>query len=252
MKTVQEVLRSINREYLLWEYVECASPKVHVLDKEEKIEKLTYGKIKENYKANFHKFLDWLCQAEPRPDEDGKIGIIFGYPAPDLDVYHDLVFVDELQRHGEKAFGYAYDMNDWVETLAYFVADTRYTHKNLCEIMAQVLCEMQVYGLTPEEVTEGRESVFAQLEESMENIPRPEEHQEGRHQDSYQIIAEIEADRKKTLANPGSLSEGERLKLQYIDSWNDYADYLRGREIRKIIEQLKCNGLWKKQDGRRS
>lgn len=251
MKTVQEVLRSINREHLLWAYVDYDKPLVYVMDDEPETEKLTYGEIKENYKANFHDFLDWLCEAEPRPDEDGKIGIIFGYPTPDSDVRHDLVFVDELQRHGEKTFGPAYDMNDWVETLAYYVADTKFTHKNLCEVLAQVLYEMRFYGSTPEEVAEGREQVLAQIKESLENMPRPEEGQEERR-DHYQILAEFDAERKKALEHPESLSEEKRLELQYTDIYQDYADFLRAKELRTIIHQLKCNGMWDRESRRRS
>lgn len=251
MKTVQEVLRSINRDHLLSAYIDFDHPLVYVMDDEPETEKLTYGEIKENYKANFHDFLDWLCEAEPRPDEDGKTGIIFGYPTPDSDVRHDLVFVDELQRHGEKTFGPAYDMNDWVETLAYYVADTKYTHKNLCEVMAQVLYEMRFYGSTPEEVAEGRDRVLAQIGEALENMPRSEAGQEERR-DDYQIIMEFEAERKKILEHPESLSEEKRLELQYIDICNDYADFLRGRELRTIIHQLKCSGMWDRESRRRS
>ena len=68
MKTVQEVLRSINRDHLLSAYIDFDHPLVYVMDDEPETEKLTYGEIKENYKANFHDFLDWLCEAEPRPD----------------------------------------------------------------------------------------------------------------------------------------------------------------------------------------
>ncbi len=234
MKTVQEVLRTINREHLLWAYLDYAPLTIDVCDKED-IDSLSLGEIKENYRRDFSNFLGWLCAATPRPDEDGRIGIIFGYPTPDLKVEHDLVFVDELHDHGEKAFGMAYDMNDWEETLGYYVADTKYTHKKLCEVMAQVLYEMKVYGNTPEEVVEGREQVLTQLEESLSNLPHAEEGED--RPDDYEIIEEFDAERKKALENPVSLPEGKRLELQYHDIVNDYAAYLRGREIKIIMGQ---------------
>lgn len=234
MKTVQEVLQTINRDHLLWAYMDYAPLTIDICEKEA-VDSLSFGEIKANYRRDFSNFLDWLCAATPRPDEDGKIGIIFGFPAPDLKVEHDLVFVDELQERGEKAFGMAYDMNDWEETLGYYVADTKYTHKNLCEVMAQVLFELKVYGNTPEEVVEGREQVLAQLEESLSNLPHAEEGED--RPDDYEIIEEFEADRKKILENPASLPEGKRLELQYHDIINDYAAYLRGKEIKIIMAQ---------------
>lgn len=236
MKTVQEAMRSLDRETLAREYANIHPRTIHPFREDEDMDEVSCGEIKARTREGLNNLIDLVCELEPRAAEDGRRCIIFGYPCPkgspsDLDVQQGLVYEDELLRQGETAPNYGYSLTDWAEVLGWLVADTDYTQKHLCEVMAQVLYEMTWWGFTPEAVAAEREETFAEEDEEEE----PDEELSAFRE---QFTRELEECAAKEEARP---LEEKLLQRQCEEAANAYGRYLRGRELAELAARLSEN-----------
>lgn len=236
MMTVQEAIHSLDKEELIQAY---ARINMHKLDPfyEETIDGLSCGEVKQNVREQTEKLIDLVRGLETKEPEDGRRCIVFGFPYPigryyGEDMRQDLVYEDELLIHGEYATSYSYKFADWAEVLNYQVADTKYTQANLCKVMALVLYEMTWWGFTPEEVAKQREETFAEVD-ALEAGAEEEDEEDAEFREEF--MRGLEEAHMRDEARP--LAE-KLLERQYIQAEDAYFHYLRGREMRELLENL--------------
>lgn len=237
MMTVQEAIRSLDKEELIQAY---ARINMHKLDPfyEETIDELSCGEVKQNVREQTGELIDLVLSLETREPQDGRRCIVFGFPYPigryyGEDMRQDLVFEDELLQQGEYATVYSYKFTDWAEVLGYQVADTKYTRANLCKVMALVLYEMTWWGFTPEEVAKQREETFAEVD-ALETGAEEDEEEDAEFREEFMRGLEEAHMRDETRPLAEKL-----LERQYIQAEEAYFHYLRGREMREIMDTIR-------------
>lgn len=98
--------------------------------------------------------------------------------------------------------------------------------------MALVLYEMTWWGFTPEEVAKQREKTFAELD-ALETGAEEEDEKDAKFCEEF--MRGLEEAHSLNEARP--LAE-KLLERQYIQAEDAYFHYLRGREMREILENL--------------
>ena len=236
MRTIQEAIRSLDKEELAQAYARIHPRKIEPFYEEEDVDGMPCGEIKKRTREGVAELIDLVCGLETRDSEDGHHCIVFGYPYPIGKYYgenmrQELIYEDELLRRGEEAPAYSYKFTDWAEVLGWHVADTKYPRENLCEIMALVLYEMTWWGFTPEEVAEQREKTFAEIDELEEEEEVDEELAEFRKNFMRELDEYAAIDEARPL-------EEKLLERQYMQAENTYYSYLRGREMQEIVDTI--------------
>ena len=122
MRTIQEAIRSLDKEELAQAYARIHPRKIEPFYEEEDVDGVTCGEIKKWTRKRVYELIDLVCGLETRKSADGRDGIIFGYPYPigqyyGEDMLQELVYVDELLRQEEFATAYSYKLTDWEEVL---------------------------------------------------------------------------------------------------------------------------------------
>ena len=237
MMTVQDAIRSLDKEELARAYSRIHLREIDPFYEEENVDEVTCGEIKKRTREKLAELIDLVCGLETREPENDRACIIFGYPYPmgsyyGEDIRHDLVYKDELLRQGEAAPGYAYSFTDWAEVLGYQVADTKYTQENLCKVMASVLYEMTWWGFTPEEVAKQRAETFAEVD-ALKAGEEEEDEEDAEFREDF--MRGLEEAHMRDEARP---LEEKLLERQYSEASDAYYRYLRGREIQEILEGL--------------
>ena len=224
MKTLMQILKSIDGKKLLSAYIKVDKPMIKIMDLEE-IDGEIYSNIKNGYKVAWHEFYKAVLSLKPKTREIGKRGIIIGIKTVDHAIYHELVFEDEVIQYGEKAKGYGYSLVDWEEVVGYCVAETRYTRKYIYEIMAQVLHNMSFWGYTKEKIKEER----MYIDEAVGGDDN-----------------DIESLSSDTTGCSGFPTETDKHyhsieEKNYIVARSAYSTYLREKEINNLISLLKVD-----------
>lgn len=237
MRTVQETIRSLDKEELAQAYALIYPKKIEPFYEEEDVDGETCGEIKKWTRNRIYELIDLVCGLETRKSADGRDGIIFGYPYPIGEYYgenmlQELVYVDELLRQEESATAYSYKLSEWEEVLGWRVADTKFTQRNRCKIMALALYEMTWFGYTPEDVRRAREEMYAEVEE----LERKAEEEKGKSNDKAEPRKEQGA--KKASPFQERMTPETLLRRQYEEAKFVYSMFLRSREIYKILEGL--------------
>ena len=230
MKTVQQIIKSIDRRKLLQAYLAIDKPKINVMETETMDEKM-YREIKDDYKDAWNRFVESIITLMVKSNEFGKRGIILGFQDVHHSVSHDLFLEDEVLKYGVEADAYGYSLEEWETILGYCVAPTRYTKKHIYEIMAQVLYNVSFWGYTKERVDEERAATqesIAEGECDQKETPRT-------------LCVDDETNRRMcdSLGGENSPKECQTVKQKFWEAEYAYSQYLRGQEIRELIKKLK-------------
>ena len=230
MKTVQQIIKSIDRRTLLQAYLAIDKPKINVMETETMDEKM-YREIKDDYKDAWNRFVESIITLMVKSNEFGKRGIILGFQDVHHSVSHDLFLEDEVLKYGVEADAYGYSLEEWETIPGYCVAPTRYTKKHIYEIMAQVLYNVSFWGYTKERVDEER----AATQESIAEGECDEK------ETSRTLCVDDETNRRMCDSLGGEISpkECQTVKQKFWEAEYAYSQYLRGQEIRELIKKLK-------------
>ena len=249
MMTVQEAIRSLDKEELARKYARIHLKEIDPYYEEENIDGVTCGELKKRTRERLGELIELVCGLKTRAPEDGRRFLYFAYPYPfgsyyGEDMRCDLVDEEELMRQGEAATVYGAELTDWEEVMGYRVVDTKYTQENLCEVMALVLYEMTWYGFTPEEVREEREEMSSEEEEAIKfgaDMRSGEPEILGKwDEDLIEFAIDLWRQTDEHAARQEARPLAEKLlEKQYNAAESTYHSYLRGREIREILEILR-------------
>jgi len=163
MKTVQEHLKSVNREELIDTYLYKYPVNLHNLTK--KYDKMTVAEAKEQIRKKMSEFVDHLSNLEVKEPNDDKTYFLMAHARlSDCSVQKmetSLFCLEEvLQCECPNAYGYALMIQ--AEVMGYYIADNDYTQRNILEVLADMLYEVSFFGVKQETL----EDLARELEES--------------------------------------------------------------------------------------
>lgn len=232
MKTVQEVLRTLNMYKLVNTYI-CEYESNFLKDDElDNINRNNDINNSDPLKAsalyiyhvhekmynlvNLFKFIDSLKKLEAKVTRD----MIISYTVSD---YYDvirtsLIHYDELINKKENCELYAYEFCNHNEIMGFKLPETEFVIDNIYTIMADILYEASFFGYQSEQLNEVKEQLTSVIEEikSGDFNTKP-----------FNINEVYKPDRIE-----------EKLYLELITAKNNYNSFLQKKEINNILKLL--------------
>ena len=230
MRTVQEVLRSLNVYKLVNTYI--CEYKPNFLKDDEFNNIYFNNKADEPIKAcaayifylhekmyslvSLFKFINSLKKLEIKTTKD----MIIGYTVSD---YYDvirtsLIHYDELIDKKEDSELYAYEFCNHNEIMGFKLPETEFVMDNIYTIMADILYEASFFGYQSEQLNEVKEQLTSAIEEikSGDFNTKP-----------FNIDETYKPDRNE-----------EKLYLELITAKNNYNSFFQKKEINNILRLL--------------
>ena len=212
MRTVQEVLRDMDTEELVYSYLERNRLYYREL---EQFENVSGKELVERAKSKIRNFIEYM-RTIPVVKRN-KDCVLFAYEhVTDIITEYSsaLVYIDDLSGNIEDIQSYAYEFTPHNEIAGFYVANTKRTQKHLLELMTDVLSEATFFGFSPEDVEEKRnelEKSLKEAEDSMKNAIPAEKAFEKLH-DKWGIEQEVvsEEEKKFEIAYYGARLEYDR------------------------------------------
>lgn len=230
MKTVQEYLRTADRERLLDSLVYDEIYDSNLLFE---LKDLTITEIQYAYKKDMNAFIDHLLTLKAEPTD--HMILYLSNICPDIggksyqDKSLNLIDLNEI-RKDINASSYAFDLTAWEKTLGYLVADTKLTQDYIDELLVQFLQEISFLGTDPNEHQNEVEQIWADIEEGMKEI------EEGKTIPAEQALEEIRKDRGRPIDEKDAVQE--RYEDEYLTAKFKYNRYCTWRERSRILTSL--------------
>lgn len=233
MRTVQEVLRTLNVYKLINTYICEYEPNFL---KDDELDNINFNnKTDEPIKASaiyihhvhekmynlvsLFKFIDSLKKLEAKVTKD----MIISYTVSD---YYDvirtsLIHYDELIDKKENCELYAYEFCSHNEIMGFKLPETEFVMDNIYTIMADILYEASFFGYQSEDLNNAKEQLTSAIEEikSGDFNTKP-----------FNIDKVYKPDRNE-----------EKLYLELITAKNNYNSFLQKKEIGNILKLLEKN-----------
>ena len=239
MRTVQETLRMLDRKELIDAFAERQGTMFLAL-KWKGSGQMTYSKLKKAYRRSIGSLLDDLLSITPKKPEDGKVGIIFGFPDVVRDeLRHELILEDELREKHENTMGYGYSLTDWDEVMGYLVGDNKFSQENIYELMAEVMYEITWYGFDWNEMKEFRENMYRSLDEILDGRDTDETDETEDATDPRMTRQSIEEQLNELEGLIEKVRADKRNSKELFGAAKSlYHDYRRGRELERVLSSL--------------
>lgn len=221
MKTVQQWLREVDLDYLVYEYLQIAPPS-YIDIKEANISTgEAYQRVEQGIRDFIERFVDL-------PAIEGEDEVFFAYPSVshgNKEVIVNLIRLSEIDDPG--ADHYDCMMDDWKAVAGYRIADTDYCRSNIVEILAQILGEATFLGFSEERHRERGDELAREIEESMKAIDEGE----------FYTLEQV----REHLGLPPKVCDPEEDERRYAAycAQHHYEVYCREMEVGKIRDSLK-------------
>ena len=230
MKTVQEYLREADRDRLLDSvaYDEICNTEL-LLEYPDK----TIAQIQEAGRRRMNDLIDHLLSLKAVPT-DCMVLYLTVETSFDRRFNHDfrslqLINLNEI-REDIYAYGYAFELTDWQETLGYLVAENKLTQDYMIDLLTQYLHEISFFGADPELRREEVDKVHADLAQSMKEI------EEGKCIPAEEVFGEIA--RKHGWPRYEKDERQNALRRKITEAEIKYNRYCRWRERSRILMSL--------------
>lgn len=230
MKTVQEYLRSADREQLLDALAYDDLCDVHLL-LEWRL--MTVTEIQDTCKKHMNKVIDNLLSIKVEPS-DHMVLYMSDSSFFDRCFNHEfrsmsLIDLNEV-RNNIYASSYAFDLTDWKETLGYLVAENKLTQDYITELLVKYIQEITFFGSEPEQHQSRINEVCAELKQAVKDI------EEGR----TVPLEKMNEDLREKLGMPVDEKDEikDRLHSEVLKKERVYNRYLCWRERSRILESL--------------
>ena len=221
MKTVQQWLREVDLDYLVYEYLQIAPPS-YIDIKEANISTgEAYQRVEQGIRNVIARFIDL-------PAVEDKDEVFFAYPSiayGNKEVTVNRIHLSEIDDAGADQYGWM--MDDWGSVAGYRIADTDYCRSNITEILAQILGEATFLGFSEERHRERGDELAREIEESMKAIDEGE----------FNTLEQV----REHLGLPPKVCDPEEDEKRYAAycAQHHYEVYCREMEVGKIRDSLK-------------
>ena len=226
MKTIQQVLREIDKEELEKEWFSrypVQFKDCYVVDN------ITLKEVLEIEHRNFRLFVEELCNI--KVDEESDYILLVTKCVDNELFWYDTILVNKEELLNSNNLSdvesYAYEFNDRNETLAYYVADTELTQNHIVELVISFLYELSFFGYD----VEGLEEAQVRLEKSKEEMAHLDE---SKCLDFDTFMKSIDTQ----VVDSEDIFEEEYERDVYRAAMN-YNNYCRTQELKKLRNLLK-------------
>jgi hypothetical protein len=227
MKTVQEYLRTANRERLLdsFAYDEICEPYFLLKAKD-----FTVAEIQESVKTNMNHFIDHLLSIEAEPS-DHKVLYLSNTCSFDGKYDNSLNLID-LNEIGKDIYAssYAFELTEWKESLGYLVAETKLTQDNIDDLLSQFLNELSFFGIDPDRHQTEVDRVYADLEQGLKEV------EEGKTIPMEQAMEELRKEHGFPIDEKDEVQD--QLRNEIVDAEIKYNNYCTWRERSRILASI--------------
>lgn len=230
MKTIQEVLRTLNRKDLEGAYFYKYSPAFWELRHNDV---RTIKELKEYISRDFQFYVDRLCSMETKSPENEKVKILYAHKqiwdtAWCDDIAIDLIYADEIMdaKDLSEVRHYAYEFAPQEEALGYLVADTKLTQDHLYDVAVNFLNEMAFFGYEQES-----------MEDEMQKLLDAEKEIE-RYPENLKVTSANNLVKELGLPEDERYPKEDNYKQAVLDKIIDYNTYCKKAELEKIQNML--------------
>ncbi len=158
MKTVQEHLRTVNKDELIDTYLYRYPIRLHEINDKTR----TVAEVIAHSRDVLSRFIDRLCSLKAEDETAGSRWILYAVRSLDAEV-DDIDFLlikeDEFLEKGDAAESYAYEFETHETMLGYCVSDAPLTLHNLTDLLASFLYEASFFGFEQESLAEVKETL---------------------------------------------------------------------------------------------
>lgn len=238
MRTVQEILRELDVDKLIDEYL-YKDPIDYESFANKENGSWEINEVRSRCHNRIREFIERLKTLQITPPEDGHTSIFLtynhikdGFDEPMFDLIH----LDELMGNAERIEGYAYEFQHQSEIVGYLVAETELTEHYIYELMADVLFEASFFGYEEEHLEEERQSLDKAIKE-MEDIKA------GKAEGRMHTIEDLLGDH----FDPEDDTEKD-LRQKAYEASHKYSEYSRNRELEKVKEMVVKERIWDKNE----
>ena len=164
MRTVQEVLKDMDTEELVYSYLERITLYYKRLEQSEDI---SAKEFVERAKSKIRNFIEYMRTIPVVKADEDYVLFAFEHVTDIITEYSaSLARMNELSGNIEDVQSYAYEFTPHNEIAGFYVSDTKRTQKHLLELMTDVLFEATFFGFSPDDVEEKRKEIDDSLKES--------------------------------------------------------------------------------------
>lgn len=222
MRTVQEILKSMDEEKLINAYL-YRFP-VNVQDWSNNDEKI--GEVKATIYKRMHKYLERLKKLPILKDDDQGIFFVHRCIKDDMNgQIFQLIFLNELKEKREATQSYGYNFIEQEKIMGYWVAETALTKYYLEDLMVDILYEASFFGFTQEHLQEEKDELDRRIAEDDSETISVED-----------FFAELEEEQGYKFDRQSS--DEQKLEMKVIKMAGEYWEHSRKKELHNVIKLL--------------
>jgi len=230
VKTIQQVLRSLDRERLAKDFIHKDSPKLCEIRQRTD---LSVDALRESYTAAFLAFFDELCGLEAKPEENGFRSILYAHKEIWESSWHaeiavSLVHEDDLLQADDlcdvNVFSCEFVPRE--EALGFFVAENELTQRNIYDVAVEFLSELSFFGYQESAMEEKREEILLSAKEAKE------------HPETLKKWDPDEMRRELGLPKPIKYPKEHELQDAVLKSIMAYNKYCRVEELTVLVDNI--------------
>lgn len=222
MRTVQEVLNSMDKQKLIDAYFYRFSIKLQDIDNNE----ATIADIKAMAHERMDSYLERL-RTLPITKDDNQ-GIFFVHRCIKDDMHGEefqLVFLNELKENREETQSYGYDFIEQSKLMGYWIAETALTKYYLEDLMVDIMYEASFFGFSQEHLQEEKDELDRRIsDEDAKCIPAED------------LFAELE--KKQGYKFDQQSPDEEELEMKVIKMAGEYWEHSYKKELRNVMKLL--------------
>ena len=224
MRTVQDCLKTVNIDELVNAYIERSPITTGHLQEEKEV---YCADLLCAYQLRIKELVKHLCELDPKENKDGAI--LYAYDCVEGDFKEpafSLVHINDLKKIGLDAHGYAYEFCEQAEIIGFYVAETEMTNKYMVDLLVDVLYEATFFGFEQEELSEKKQ----ELEEALKEV----------ESGNFKSIPAEEVFKDFGIEREKEDDEEQALQEAFYKAKMKYNDYLRKKELEKVIDLIKA------------
>lgn len=244
MRTVQEVLKTLNVSKLIstyineYESVSIKDDEYNNIEQSENIQKTYCDVFFDQYLSKvirLFKYIERLKMLEVKESND----MILAYMTNEYyyKINTSLIHYDDLMNNGASCETYAYEFCEQSEIMGWKLPETDFVNDNIYQIMSDILFEASFFGYGQEELMNAKNELTEAMQEVYDMRENIEENTEGHNLKSWDDVKKelnivIEKDKHK-----------DQLYHQLINVEYKYYNYLKEKELAAILQLIQAEQI---------
>ena len=243
MKTVQHYVRSLDKNKLIETYLSMFPIPYERESGYEEAKNLTVSEIRNAYETALSDYIERLKAMKTFPEDEEYIFIAEIFPGKfTKEIRYGMLVKSELLEEGLAAEVYDFYLEGQARIIGRYVADSTLTQKYIYEVIAAILYEISFFGFNEEKLEEERMSFGEALKELDELVNVTSAENVASDRDQIAFLDEISKRKVLDLEQVQPDQELREIEARLHRSRLEYTKYLRNKEIREVLEDIRPGG----------